>query len=173
MCKIISAALSVAFVLLFAGCGSLSQSVGGPKMPNSAMEFAKQMPAGGSSFSITYNYNELTTKTWASKVYPVFPVIYWSTLGNFNPTPNYGVRSSTIIFPVFFVVRDSVYDEKGLRINSESRFNLAFVLGYEDKMTPKSSDFRIGLLWIPGIGPFFGAGPEFFQFLWIPFTDFR
>ncbi|MFZ2657711.1 MAG: hypothetical protein WAX69_22450 [Victivallales bacterium] len=162
-----------AVLLLVAGCGSLSQKVGGPQMSAPSMEFARQIPAGESNFSISCNDKELSTSRWASKAYPVFPVFYWSTLGNFNPATSYGLRTATIFFPVFVVMRDSVYDDKGLRINSEAMFNFALAIGYEDRITPTSSDFKIGLLWIPGIGPFLGAGPEFFQFLWIPFTDFK
>ncbi|HCE46668.1 MAG TPA: hypothetical protein DET40_24230 [Lentisphaeria bacterium] len=162
-----------AVLVLVAGCGSLDQKVGGPQMSNPSMDFARQIPAGQSFFSISCDDKELSTSKWASRVYPIFPVFYWSTLGNFSPAPNYGLRTSTIFFPVFVVMRDSIYDDKGLRVNSETMFNFALAIGYEDNITPRSSDFKIGLLWIPGIGPFLGAGPEFFQFLWIPFTDFK
>ncbi|HBC87541.1 MAG TPA: hypothetical protein DCZ94_11345 [Lentisphaeria bacterium] len=163
-----------AVLSVFSGCGTLNQKVGGPQLTAQAMEFAKQIPADSSYMSISYEDKSASTNKWASKVYPIFPVFYWSNLGSFTPpAPDYGVRTATIIFPVFWVWRDSVYNERGERTNSEINFNMDFVLGYEDRVTPKSYDFRCGILWIPGIGPFLGVGPEFFQFFWVPFTDFK
>lgn len=161
-------------LLAMTGCGSLNQKVGGPEMPAQTLEFAKTMPADSSYMTITYAEKELSTNKWASKVYPIFPVFYWSTLGSFTPEPSYGVRTATILFPVFVIYRDSVYDARGQRLQLETTFNMDLVLGYEDRVTPRSTNnFKAGVLWIPGLGPFFGVGPEFFQFFWIPFTDFK
>lgn len=166
-------AFGIVALMAMSGCGSLNQKVGGPSMPASTLEYANQMQSSSSHMSITSGEKELSTDKWASKVYPVFPIFYWSTLGKFTPEPSYGVRTSTVFFPLFVLVRDSLYDGRGQRLQFETAFNMVFVIGYEDRVTPKSSDFRTGLLWIPGIGPFLGVGPEFFQFFWIPFTDFK
>jgi len=168
---ILMAGAAVLFVL--AGCGSLNRKVGGPELSKPAMEFAKQMPSGDSAMSITYGEKQIFTDKWGSKAYPIFPVFYWSTLGNFTPEPSYGVRTATILFPVFVLFRDSAYDNLGQRLQFETTFNMALLIGYEDRVTPRSSEFKTGVLWIPGIGPFLGVGPEFFQFFWIPFTDFK
>ncbi len=173
MHNIINLIMGSTLMLALAGCGTLNQKVGGPELSNSAMEFAKQMPADDSSMSITYNGKELSTNKWGSKAYPIFPVFYWSTIGNFTSEPSYGVRTSTILFPVFVLFRDSLYDNLGKRLQYETTFNMVLLVGYEDRVTPRSSDFRTGVLWIPGIGPFLGLGPEFFQFFWIPFSDFK
>ena len=171
MRNIITLVAGTAVLLVLSGCGSLNQKVGGPELSQPTMEYAKQMPADGSFMSITYGGKNLSANKWASKVYPIFPVFYWSTLGNFTPEPSYGVRTATILFPVFVLFRDSVYDSLGKRLQYETTFNMDLVIGYEDRVTPSSSDFRTGILWIPGIGPFLGVGPEFFQFFWIPFSD--
>jgi uncharacterized protein YceK len=173
MRNIITLVVGSAVLLVLSGCGSLNQKVGGPELSDPAMEYAKQLSADGSSMSMTYGEKNLSTNKWASKAYPIFPVFYWSTLGNFTPEPSYGVRTSTILFPLFVLYRDSLYDKLGKRLQFETTFNMVLIIGYEDRVTPSSSDFRTGVLWIPGIGPFLGVGPEFFQFFWIPFTDFK
>lgn len=165
-----TAGLASAF---FCGCGSLNQQVGGPTLSKPAMEFAGKMPSGGSTMNMTYDVNQLSTSKYATKSYPFFPVFYWSTLGNFEAEKQYGVSTSTLFFPVFYINRESIYNDLGKRQQSDTMFNLALAIGYEDHTTPKSSDFRTGILWIPGIGPLLGVGPEFFQFLWIPFTDLK
>ena len=158
---------------MFSGCGSLHETVGGPQLSARALDFAGKMPSSGGSFDLSYGEKCLSSHRYATKSYPIFPVFYWSTLGNFETEKQYGVSTATLFVPVFFVMRDSVYDRAGKRLQSETVFNLALAIGYEDRQTPSSSDFRTGLLWIPGIGPFLGGGPEFFQFFWIPFTDFK
>jgi len=173
MNKMFTMCSGIVLLGLLCSCGSLNQKVGGPKLSPSAIEFADKMQSSGGSFDLSYGEKYLSTSRYATKSYPIFPVFYWSTLGNFESEHYYGVSSATLFAPVFFVVRDSVYDPSGKRIQSETTFNMALAIGYEDHMTPTSSDFRVGLLWIPGIGPFLGAGPKFFQFLWIPFTDFQ
>ncbi|MFA6292254.1 MAG: hypothetical protein WC637_10755 [Victivallales bacterium] len=171
MRKIIALIVGTALLSALAGCGTLNQRVGGPEMSKPTMEFAKTIPEDSSFMCITYDGKALSTNKWSSKVYPIFPVFYWSTLGTFKPEPSYGVRTVTILFPVFVLFRDSVYDSLGKRLQYETTFNMDLVIGYEDRVTPRSSDFRTGVLWIPGIGPFLGVGPEFFQFFWIPFSD--
>jgi len=173
MRNLITLMLVSAALLALSGCGSLNQKVGGPELSKETMDYAKTMSADASCMSISYGEKNLSTGKWASKVYPIFPVFYWSTLGNFTPEPSYGVRTSTILFPVFVLYRDSLYDNLGRRLQFETTFNVDFVIGYEDKVTPTSSDFKTGVLWIPGIGPFLGIGPEFFQLFWIPFTSFK
>ncbi|MEI6055815.1 MAG: hypothetical protein WCR55_07130 [Lentisphaerota bacterium] len=172
--KIFFAVTVCVIIVMLSGCGSLNQKVGGPLLTDQAMQFANQIPADSNYMEISFNGKYITTNNWASKAYPIFPVFYWSNLGVFSsPPPNYGVRTATIVFPLFWVVRDSNYNERGERSNSEISFNLDFVLGYEDQMTPDSYDFNIGILWIPGIGPFLGVGPEFFQFFWVPLSSYK
>ncbi|MFA7232167.1 MAG: hypothetical protein WC071_12925 [Victivallaceae bacterium] len=173
MYKLVLVIACAAIAAALTGCGSLNRKVGGPEMPESLVEFAKAMPEGRSKMSIDFGEKELLTNRWASKVYPIFPVFYWSTLGSFEQNEKFGVRTVTTFFPLFIVMRDSVYNQSGQRTKWDTFFNLALVLWYEDNMTPESSDFKTGILWIPGIGPLIGVGPEFFQFLWIPFTDFK
>ncbi|MCX6985660.1 MAG: hypothetical protein NT118_13065 [Lentisphaerae bacterium] len=154
MRNIITLVVGTAVLLVLSGCGSLNQKVGGPELSKPAMEYANQLSADNSSMSISYGGKELSTSKWGSKLYPIFPAFYWSTIGNFTPEPSYGVRTATILFPVFVLFRDSVYDSLGQRLQYETTFNVDFVIGYEDRVTPSSSDFRTGVLWIPGIGPF-------------------
>lgn len=166
-------ALGSAALMLLSGCGSLDQHVGGPQLSQPAMAFVDQVPSSGSTMGISYGQKDFSTSKWGSAVYPVFPVFYWNTLGKFSPAPGYGVRTVTIFFPLFLVMRDSSYDPQGKRLQYDSTFNMLCVLWYEDHSTPKSSDFKAGILWIPGLGPFIGAGPEFFQFFWIPFSNYN
>ena len=155
------------------GCGTLNQRVGGPELSTTTIEYAKNIPSDNSYMHITYCEKEYSSNKWASKVYPIFPVFYWSTLGIFTPEPSYGVRTTSILFPVFVLYRDSLYDNRGQRLQLETTFNMDLVLGYEDRVTPKSYDFKTGILWLPGLGPFLGVGPEFFQLFWIPLTSYK
>lgn len=172
MKKIIIFTVPLLLGLMLCSCGSLEHPIGGKQLSESNLAFAKTMPVDDSRMTITYDGKEMSTDQWASQVVPPFPVLYWAVFGNFDQGKHYGLRKFATFVPVFFVTRNQVFDDKGARLQSEIEVLFALTLWYKDRTTPTSADFKMGILWIPGLGPFIGVGPEYFQFFWVPFSEF-
>ncbi|MBN2643484.1 MAG: hypothetical protein JXR78_17665 [Victivallales bacterium] len=164
----------VVSTVFMCSCGNLDpQYIGGKQLSDGQLEFARNMTIepNWSSMRMSFDNRRNYTDKWNSYAVPVFPVIYWTTLGSFKDDHFFGVRKAASFFPVFYLVNDSVYDAKGARLKTALDFNLALALGYEEQRTPEASEWKFGFLWIPGLGPVLGFGPSFFQFLWIPFSE--
>ena len=167
--------------LLFCSCGTLNQQIGGSQLSKGNLAFARNMISEPDDFDMRLTYDGETryTDKWASSVVPLGPILYWTTLGSFRADANdedtkdsyFAVRKVDSIIPLFYLKHDSIYDRSGKRQASGLAFNLALAVGYESFSTAKSDAWRCGLVWIPGIGPFLGFGSDYFQFLWIPFSD--
>lgn len=160
--------------LFLCSCGNLNQQqLGGDKLSANNIKFAQGMiiEPNWEPMCMTFNDQKNYTDCWNSRVMPVFPVIYWTTFGNFEADSCYGLKKVASFFPLFYLVRNSVYDSRGMRKTSTTDFNLALTMGYQDSRTSDSFEWKYGLLWIPGLGPFLGFGTGYFQFLWIPFSE--
>lgn len=155
-------------------CGNLTRTqLGGPQLSKADMDFARNMvyEPNWSRMHMEFNQESNYTDKWCSYLIPAFPVMYWTTFGSFNEEKCYGVRKVATFVPLFYVVRDGRYDSAGKRIESDFEFNLAMAIWFERVNRDNSDNWRTGLLWLPGLGPFLGFGSDFFQFLWIPFSD--
>jgi glycerol uptake facilitator-like aquaporin len=173
MKKMLTLVMACSIALLMCSCGSLNQRVGGRQLTPGNIAFAKDIirTPNYAEMRMTWKGVSHYTDKWASDVMPTFPVIYWTTLGSFEEDKYFGVRKVSTFFPVFYVIRDSLYNAQGNREITGFEFNLAMVFGFENFDNYEGEGWKFGLLWIPGIGPFLGFGSSYFQFLWIPFTD--
>ena len=159
--------------LLLSSCGSLNQRVGGDQLSERNIDFAKhiiQEPDWSEMQMIIDGVDEETDK-WNSSFVPAFPVLYWTTLGSFKDDKYFAVRKVATVFPAFYVMRDSLYTSDGKRSEQEFEFNMLYALWYNSHKKQKISDWKFGLIYIPGLGPFLGFGSGYFQFLWIPFSE--
>ena len=169
--KILTMGLLAALVL--SSCGSLNQRVGGGQLSERNIDFAKHIihEPDWSEMTMTIDDIDEETDMWNSNLVPAFPVLYWTTLGNFKDDKYFAVRKVATVFPAFYVVRDTLYTSDGKRRDQEFEFNMLYALWYASHKKPKSSGWKCGLIYIPGLGPFLGFGSGYFQFLWIPFSD--
>lgn len=158
---------------ILSSCGSLNQHVGGERLSETNIEFAKDMIAepDWSPMQMTFDNVDQETDKWNSKLYPFPPVFFWTTLGSFNTNKQYGVRKVSAVFPAFYVKRDSIYTEDGLRRNDDFEFNLLFAIWFKNYVGPKRGGWKFGLIYLPVLGPFLGFGKQYFQLFWIPFSD--
>ena len=160
-------------VVLLCSCGSLNQHVGGAQLTKNNIDFARDIirePDWREMVYPIYGVDETTDK-WASDFVPAVPVIYWTTLGCFKDDQFFAVRKVASVFPAFYVVRDSLYTADGARREGETEFNMLFAIWYSSHHKPDSSGWKFGLVYLPVLGPFLGFGKNYFQFLWIPFSD--
>lgn len=158
---------------LLCSCGSLNQHVGGDRLTKTNIDFAKDIVAepDWSTMKMTFDSVDQETDKWCSEFYPFPPVFFWTTLGSFNTNKQYGTRKVGMVFPAFWVVRDSLYTEEGVRRNDNFEFNMLFAIWFNRYINSKTDGWKFGLLYIPVIGPFLGFGSHFFQLFWIPFSD--
>ncbi|MCF6176103.1 MAG: hypothetical protein L3J71_10090 [Victivallaceae bacterium] len=171
----------VVMVVMLCSCGTLNQRVGGDRLTKKNVDFALNMIQTPDDFDMRLTYDGEThyTDKWASNVMPLIPVLYWTTLGSFREDADdedtmdkyFAVRKVATIIPVFYLVRDSLYEADGKRRETGFEFNLLCAIWYEDFENYDEEGWKFGLLWLPGLGPFFGFGSDYFQFLWIPFSD--
>ncbi|MBN1863750.1 MAG: hypothetical protein JW808_02490 [Victivallales bacterium] len=160
------------FVLL-TGCGSLDQRLGGDRLSKGNIDYALDIirEPDWTEMVMTIDGVDERTDKWNSDVMPAVPVVYWTSLGSFKGDKFFGVRKVASVFPAFYLMRDSVYNAEGVRIEGEAEFNLLFSLWYASRFAPDESCWKFGLLYLPVLGPFLGFGTGYFQFLWIPFSD--
>lgn len=159
--------------LIISGCGTLNQKISNTRMSKENIQFAETMPHWPNYESMYMEVNDITydTDKFASYVMPTFPFLYWSTIGSFENDTFFVNRKVQTIVPVFYLIRENVFNKQGSREMSDVTFNLACVYWINVVDSQKKSYWRTGLVWLPGVGPCIGFGSDFFQFLWIPFSD--
>lgn len=166
---------------LLCSCGTLTQRIGGDRLTKKNIDFALDMIQTPDDFDmrLTFDGEVHYTDKWASEVMPLIPVLYWTTLGSFREDADdedtkdkyFAVRKVATIVPVFYLIRDSLYEADGKRRETGFEFNLLCAIWYEDFENYDGEGWKFGLVWFPGLGPFLGFGSDYFQFLWIPFSD--
>ena len=166
---------------LLSSCGTLTQRIGGKKLSKRNIDFALDMIQTPDDFDmrLTYDGEAHYTDKWASDVMPLIPVLYWTTLGSFRGVADdedtkdkhFAVRKVATLVPLFYVIRNSLYEADGKRRETGFEFNLLCTIWYEDFENYDNEGWKFGLLWLPGLGPFVGFGSDYFQLLWIPFSD--
>jgi len=173
MNKIIAVVLGTVMALVLTSCGSLTQHIEGENLTPQTIEFAKAMRSEPSwtKMYMTYDGVRHDTDKWYSNVMPFLIFVNWTTLGSFEKDRRFAVRKFAMLFPAFYILRDSLYDQTGKRLNSGMEWNLAIVMGYENYHSYPGDSWKFGFAWIPGVGPCLGFGPSYFQFLWIPFSE--
>ena len=154
-------------------CGSLTQHVGGDRLSPETLQFAHQMreEPSWSTMGKTYDGVYHETDQWYAEVIPFIIFWNWTALGNFDHDKTFVVRKVSIFFPAYYAISDSRYNANGLRVESGLEWNLALVIGYENFHTHAGDGWKNGILWIPAVGPCIGWGSNYFQFLWIPFSE--
>jgi hypothetical protein len=174
MKKILKLTFALALTTMFCcGCGTLNQKISNDRMTKKNIEFAETMPQWPNYESMYMEVDGITydTDKFASRVMPVIPVLYWSTMGSFEGNKFFVNRKVMSIVPVFYLVRENVFNKKGERYISDITFNLACVIWVNAVESETEDYWRTGLIWLPGLGPCIGFGSDFFQFAWIPFSD--
>jgi hypothetical protein len=172
----------VMMTVILCSCGSLNQRIGGERLTKENIKFAHDMVSVPDDWDMRMTYNGITryTDKWASDAMPVVPVVYWTTVGSFREVADdedtkdkyFAVRKVASIVPAFYLIRDSLYKNSGERFETGLEFNLLFAIWYEEFENDDVQDWKFGLLWLPEIGPFLGFGSDYFQFIWIPFSEF-
>ena len=177
---LLSCALFVITILL-CSCGTLTQHIGGDHLSKKNIDFALDMIHTPDDFDMRLTYDGEThyTDKWASDVMPLILINYWTTLGSFRAVADdedtkdshFVVRKVATVFPVFYLIRNSLYEENGQRRETGIEFNLLCAIWYEDFENYDKEGWKFGLLWLPALGPFIGFGSDYFQLLWIPFSE--
>jgi hypothetical protein len=155
------------------GCGTLTRKFPNDTLRKDDILYAETLPHWPNYDEMTIEIDDVdySTDKSASKVMPIIPVLYWTTVGSFENDTFFASRKVMSLIPVFYVCRENAFKKTGERFFDDFTFNLACVFWFNSVKSSKEDIWRTGIVWLPGVGPCIGFGSGYFQFLWIPLSD--